>query len=253
MDSQRVSSSRRQIGCQSTRSRRATAPGRGDGEAGPGASETFADGGSKRPGREELAGADGRRGGEVGMRLDAGRLDGVTRAEVSDEGLGRGHLAGRGGFLVQVSHEADADAVLVDLRVLGVPAVDAVLLVDPPLGDLDLAVVRARAVADHEVIAAAVVAQDLAVLGVDLVVVARGIRAVVEDDVLPGAVGLVGIEELVAARLAQVGPQPLLRAGPADLAGGRGRADVIGGVPGRSGRARARPLEGRLAARGGRG
>ena len=83
------------------------------------------------------------------MGLDVGWLNSIARAQVGHEGLRRGHLAGRRGLLVQVSHEADADSVLVDLRALRIAAVDAVLLVDPPLGNLDLAVVRARSVADH--------------------------------------------------------------------------------------------------------
>ena len=89
--------------------------------------------------------------------------------------------------------------------------------------DLDLAIFTARAVADHEVVTAAIVAQNLAVLMVDLVVVARGIGTVVQDDVLPGSVGLAGIEELIAPRLAEVRIQSLLgtcrRTGPlADVA-----------------------------------
>ena len=157
----------------------------------------------------------------------------IARAQVGDQGFGRGDLPGRGRLLVQVADEADADAVLVDLRILGIAAVHPVLLVNPTLGNLDLAVITACAVADHEVVTAAIVAQYLAVLMVDLVVVARGVGTVVQDDVLPGPVGLAGIEELVAPRLAEVRTQSLLetvlRTGPLADRG----AKTVGGVQGR--------------------
>ena len=100
-------------------------------------------------------------------------VDLVALAEIGDQGLGRGDLPGGRRLLVEVADQADADAVFVDVVGAGVAAVDALLLVGPALGDLDLAVGAAGAVADHEVVAAAVAAQDLAVLAVDLVVVAR--------------------------------------------------------------------------------
>ena len=128
------------------------------------------------------------------MGLDVAPGNAIARAQVSDQCLGRGDLPGCGGLLVQIADKTDADAVLVDLRILGIAAVHSVFLVDPALRDLDLAICTARAVADHEVVTAAVVAQNLAVLMVDLVVVARGIGTVVQDDVLPGSVGLAGIE-----------------------------------------------------------
>ena len=70
------------------------------------------------------------------------RADGITRAEVGDQGLGRRDLPLRRRLLVEVADEADSDAILVDLGVLGIPAVNPMLLVDPALGDLDLAVCR---------------------------------------------------------------------------------------------------------------
>ena len=156
----------------------------------------------------------------------------IVLAEVGDERLGGGDLAGRRRLLIEVADQADADAVLVDVVGAGVAAMDALLLVVPPLGDLDLAVAAAVAVADDEVVAAAVVAEELAVLAVDLVVVARCRGAVVQDDVAPGTVGLVGIEELVApepaiygsSRAASPVPAPgctLWPARPASRASGR--------------------------------
>ena len=132
------------------------------------------------------------------MGLDPARGDGVTRAQISDQNLGGGHLARRRGLLVKVAHEADADPVLINFRALGIAAMDPVLLVNPPLGDLDLAVFRSRSVANHEMVAAAVIAQNLAVLAIDLVIISRGVSAMMQDDILPGPIGLVGIEELVA-------------------------------------------------------
>ncbi len=138
------------------------------------------------------------------MGFDVAAADAVTGAQIGDQRLGRGHLPRRRGLLVQVADEADADAVLVDLGVLGVAAVHSMFLVHPPLGDFDLAVFAAGAVADHEVVAAAVVAKHLAVLVIDLVVVAGSVRAVVQNDVLPGAVGLAGIEQLIASGSSEV-------------------------------------------------
>ncbi len=99
--------------------------------------------------------------------------------------------------------------------------VSPLLLVGPALGDLDLAVAAAGAVADHEVVAAAVESQDLAVLAVDLVVVAAGRRTVMEDDVPPGPVGLVGIQELIGARFINKRTEPVVQAGAADARGSR--------------------------------
>ena len=53
---------------------------------------------------------------------------------------------------------------------------DALLLVVPALGDFDLSVAAAVPVADDEVVAAAVITQDLAVLLIDLIVIAAGRR-----------------------------------------------------------------------------
>ena len=105
---------------------------------------------------EVLAGADGLGGGEVGVGPHAARRDVVALAEVGDKRLGRGDLPRRRRLLVEVADQADADAVFVDVVGAGVAAVDALLLIGPALGDLDLAVGAAGAVADHEVIAAAV-------------------------------------------------------------------------------------------------
>ena len=85
----------------------------------------------------------------------------------------------------------------------GVAAVHALFLVRPALGDFDLTVAAAVSVADHEVIAAAVEAQDLAVFRVDLVIVTACGGTVVQHDVLPGPVGLVGIDQLVGTRVIQ--------------------------------------------------
>ena len=179
------------------------------------------------------AGADGRSRRKVRMSLNVVPRNAITRTEVGDQRLGRGDLPGRGRLLVQVADETDPDAVLVNLRILGIAAVHAVLLVDPSLRDLDLAVFTARAVADHKVVTAAIVAQNLAVLMVDLVVVARGVGTVVQDDVLPGSVGLAGIEELVAPRLAEVRVQCLLGTRLAHRAACRRGANAIGRVHGR--------------------
>src|SRR5271166_4919039 len=91
-------------------------------------------------GREALARADRWRRGKVGMRVDPAAGNLVASAQVSEQNLRRGQLPGRGRLFIQVADEADADAVLVDIRVLGVATMDSVLLVDPALGDLDLAV-----------------------------------------------------------------------------------------------------------------
>src|SRR5208283_1143133 len=128
-------------------------------------------GGNKRLDGEMPARADGRSRREVRMGLDVAPGNAIARAQVSDQCLGRGDLPGCGGLLVQVADETDADAVLVDLRILGIAAVHSVPLVDPSLRDLDLAILTARAVADHEVVTAAIIAQNLTVLMVDLVVV----------------------------------------------------------------------------------
>ena len=142
--------------------------------------------------------------------------DVVALAEVGDQGLGRGDLTRRRRLLVEIAHQADADPVFVDVVSAGVATVNTLLLVGPALGDLDLAVAAAGAVADHEVVAAAVEAEDLAMLAVDLVVVAAGRGTVMEDDVLPGPVGLVGIDELIGARVIDKRPEALAQAGAAN-------------------------------------
>ena len=75
----------------------------------------------------------GKRSGrrEMGMSLDVAPGDAIARAQVGDQSLGRGNLPGRGSFLVQVADEADSNAVLVNLGVLGIAAVHSMLLIDP--------------------------------------------------------------------------------------------------------------------------
>ena len=103
------------------------------------------------------------------MGADVVGLDRVAVAEICHEGLGGGDLLGGGGGLIEVAHEADPDPVLVDVGGLAVPAMHAVLLVQPAVGDLDLAIRAVRPVADHEVVAAPLEAENLAVVAVDLV------------------------------------------------------------------------------------
>ncbi len=158
--------------------------------------------GSTCPGRRSASRPGGRGSGRrLPRSCTAG--SGRRRAPGSRRSAGESAVAGRS------RRQADADPVFVDVVGAGVAAVGALLLVVPALGDLDLTVAAPGAVADHEVVAAAVVAQDLAVLAVDLVVVAAGRGAVVQDDVLPRSVGLVGIEELIGIGFVEIRLQPL--------------------------------------------
>ena len=84
--------------------------------------------------REVLAGANGRRGREMRVRRDPGRLDPIAPAQVGDERLRGGDLPGRGRLLIEIADEADADAVLVDVVAAGVAAMDALLLADSSAG-----------------------------------------------------------------------------------------------------------------------
>src|SRR5262249_24911675 len=123
----------------------------------------------------------------------------------------------------------------------------------PALGDLDLAVGSLAAVADHEVVAAAVPALDLAVLLIDLGVATRGGGAVVEDDVLPGPVGLGREEEVIGVVDERLGLRT--EGGPCGgpLVGVvRGRPLERGAVPGTGRRAPERRLR-RARERGGSG
>jgi hypothetical protein len=131
------------------------------------------------------------------VRLDSSLGDVVTAAQMSHERLGRGDLAGSGGLFVEITDQADADAIFVDVVRAGVAAVHALLLVVPPLSNFDLAVAAAVAVTDDKVVAAAVDSQDLAVLGVDLVVAAAWCGAVMQHDISPGPIGLVGVNQFV--------------------------------------------------------
>ena len=106
------------------------------------------------------------------------------------------------GALVEVADQADSDSVFVDVVALGVAAMNALFLVGPcQLGDFNLTVAAAVSVADDEMVAAAVDSQDLAMLGVDLVVASARGGAVMEHDVPPGPVGLVGVDQLVGVRV----------------------------------------------------
>src|SRR5262245_61226451 len=118
---------------------------------------------------------------------------------MSDQGFGRSDLPGCRTFFVEIADQADADSVFVDLVTTCVAAMDALFLARPSLGNLDLAIAAAGSVADHEMIAAAIQAEDLTVFGVDLFIVAAVRGAVMENDVPPGAVGLVGVDQIVGA------------------------------------------------------
>ena len=174
--------------------------------------------------REMAARADRLGCGQVRVGLHPRLGDVISRAEMGDQRFGRGDLPGRRGLLVEIADQADADSVFVNVVRAGVAAMNALFLVGPALGDFDLTVAAAVSVADHEVISATVDSQDLAVFGVDLVVVTAGCRAVVQDDVPPGPVGLVGVDQLVGARVIQKRLEPLVQAGAADSlrAGARG-------------------------------
>src|SRR5262249_6761939 len=188
------------------------------------------------------------------MGGDVAGLDVVPLAEEADQGLGRRDLPRRGGLPVQVADQADPDPVFVDVVAAGIPAVHALLLVIPALRDLDLAVAATLPVADHEVIAAAVITQDLAVLAIDLIDIAAGRGAMVEHDVPPGPISLVGVEELVGRRFAEERPESIAPAGAANRRGGRRaksltRRRIV--VARRGGRAGVRRDEGRCRSRGG--
>src|SRR5262245_46479042 len=152
----------------------------------------------------------------MGMSRDVAGLDVVPLAEVADQGLRRRDLPRRGRLPVQVADQADPDPVLVDVMAAGIPAVHALFLVIPALGDLDLAVAAPLPVADHEVIAAPVVTQDLAVLAIDLIDIATGRGAMVEHDVPPGPIRLVGVEELVGRRFPEERSKSVAPAGAAN-------------------------------------
>jgi hypothetical protein len=100
-------------------------------------------------------------------------------------------------LFVEVAHEANSNSIFVNLSILGITAVDAMLLVDPALGDFDLPVARPGPISNHEMVPATIVTQYLSMLGVDLVVVPGGMGAMVQDDVLPRSVSPVGIKEFV--------------------------------------------------------
>ena len=137
--------------------------------------------------REMLAGAGGGVLGEPGVDVHVRGRDVVARLKVVYQRLGGLDLLRRRAVLVEVAHQADADAVVVDGRRLGVAAVSSPALVAPAPGDLDLAVRATRPVADDEVIAAPRRAEPRAVLAVDLGITPLGLGAVVQDDVPPRA------------------------------------------------------------------
>src|SRR5262249_44222065 len=136
--------------------------------------------------REVLPRARAVDAGQLGVGADGRGRDLVPLLQVGDQGLGRGDLLGCGRCVGEGADQADADAVLVDVGVRRAFAMKPVLLVRPAPGDLDLAVGAAGAVADDEVVAAAVPALDLAMLAVDLLVAPLGLGAVVDYDELPG-------------------------------------------------------------------
>src|SRR5262249_48094582 len=153
----------------------------------------------------------------------------VSGAQVGDQRLGGSDLAGRRGLFVQIADQADADSIFVDVVTAGVAAVNALFLAGPSLGDFDLSVAAAIAVADHEMVAAAIQSENLAVFRVDLVIVATGCGAMMKNDVPPGAVGLVGVDQLVCARLIQERLQALAQTGLANEFG-PGSGGLIAGV-----------------------
>src|SRR5262249_27539524 len=83
--------------------------------------------GRERFGGEELAGAGGRGGRQVGMGRDRARLDAVSLAQVLDQCLRGRDLPRRRRLAIQVADQADADPVLVDVRAAGVPAMNPLL------------------------------------------------------------------------------------------------------------------------------
>ncbi len=169
--------------------------------------------------REMTARADGLGGRQMRVGLNAGLGNTVTGAQMSNERLGRGDLAGGWRLFVEITDQADADSIFVDVVRAGVAAVHPLLLVVPPLSDFDLAVAAAVAVADDEVVAAAVDSEDLAVLGVDLVVAAARGGTVMQHDIPPGPIGLVGVDQLVGVRIIQEGLELVAQAGAANAAG----------------------------------
>src|SRR6516225_7120332 len=75
--------------------------------AGRGGTETAFEGGllgggENRFGGEELSGADGGRGGQVGVGRDVTAIDPVPLAEIDNQRLGGGNLSRRGRLPVQV-------------------------------------------------------------------------------------------------------------------------------------------------------
>ena len=135
-------------------------------------------------------------------------LDLIAPTQVGHKRLGRGDLSRRRRLAVHVPDQADPDSVFIDIVSASVAAMDALLLVIPPPGDFDDAVTAAVAVPDDEVVSAALEAEELAVLAVDLVIVAAGRRAMVQDDITPGPIGLVGVEQLAGARTGDIRLQP---------------------------------------------
>ena len=131
--------------------------------------------------------------GEMGVRPHVTRRDVVALAQVGDQSLGCGELTPGRRLLVKVADQANADSVLIGIVGASVAAVRALLLVIPALGDFDLAVGAAAAVADDEVISAAVDSQKLTVFRVDLVIVAFARSTVVEHNIAPRTISLVGV------------------------------------------------------------
>ena len=123
-------------------------------------------------------------------------------AQVGDEFLQCDDLSFGGGVAVEVSDEADAEGDVVEVVAGHVTAVD---LPDPAVADLDLAVARTVAIADHEVVGQAVLhvphpeVVDVKDPGVPL----TG-AAVVDDDIFPSALAYRGAVDRRAVRGAQV-------------------------------------------------
>src|SRR5262249_7092748 len=149
--------------------------------------------------REVTSGADCLGCCQAGMSLNPRLGDFVPGAQVRDQGLSSGDLPGCRRFLVEVADRANSDSIFLDVVGASVPAMNTLFLIGPALGDLDLAVRAAVAVADHEMVSAAIQTEDLAVFSVDLVIASTCGCAVVQHDVAPRPVGLGWIDQLVGA------------------------------------------------------
>jgi hypothetical protein len=89
--------------------------------------------------------------GHVPVRRNLAGGNPAHCAEVSEQATERGQLPGRRRSLIEVPHEADADAVLVEV-IVGRLAVSPMFLFVPPRPDFDTPLRRIRSVSDHEVV-----------------------------------------------------------------------------------------------------